>query len=132
MLTQIYEISTPEEARAISEIGVEHIGVLVGRGEFPRELPVEAAAAIAARIVPPSKFSALFLTADISLIATWARQLRPAIVHLGTAPELLSPEDTVTLKSKLPGILLMRSIPVIGGISIDIARSYEGLTVTPI
>lgn len=35
MLTQIYEISTPEEARAISAIGVDHIGVLVGNGEFP-------------------------------------------------------------------------------------------------
>jgi phosphoribosylanthranilate isomerase len=35
MLTQIYEVSTPEEARAISEIGVDHIGVLVGDGQFP-------------------------------------------------------------------------------------------------
>jgi phosphoribosylanthranilate isomerase len=40
MLTQIYEISSPEEARSISEIGVDHIGVLVGNGEFVRELPL--------------------------------------------------------------------------------------------
>jgi phosphoribosylanthranilate isomerase len=127
MLTQIYEVSTPEEARSISEIGVEHIGVLVGRGEFPRELPVEAAAKVVAAIVLPSKFSALFLTADISLIEQWARQLQPAIVHLGAAPELLSPEDAATLKGKLPDLLLMRSIPVIGEISVNIARSYEGI-----
>src|SRR3974390_1644343 len=37
VLTQIYEISSPDEARAISEIGIDHIGVLVGDGEFPRE-----------------------------------------------------------------------------------------------
>ncbi len=79
MLTQIYEIPTPEEARSISEIGVNHIGVLVGNGEFPRELSVEAAARIAVGIVPPSKFSALFLTADISLIEQWALELRPDI-----------------------------------------------------
>jgi len=54
MLTQIYEVSTFDEARAISEIGVDHIGVLVGRGEFPRELAVEAAAKVAVGIVPPS------------------------------------------------------------------------------
>jgi phosphoribosylanthranilate isomerase len=127
MLTQIYEVSTPEEARASSEIGVDHIGVLVGRGEFPRELRVEAAAMVAAGIVTPSKFSALFLTADISLIEQWARQIQPAIVHLGAAPELLGPQAAATLKRNLPGLLLMRSIPVVGEASIPIALSYEGI-----
>ena len=75
MLTQIYEVSTPAEARAISEIGVDHIGVLVGDGKFPREVPPEQAATVAAAIVPPSKFSALFLTADIDRIEHSARQL---------------------------------------------------------
>ncbi|HEX5455369.1 MAG TPA: phosphoribosylanthranilate isomerase [Stellaceae bacterium] len=127
MLTQIYEVSTPQEARAISAIGVDHIGVLVGDGEFPRELPVEAAREIAAAILPPAKPSALFLTADTGLIEKWARELRPAIVHLGAAPELLSPNDAVALKSRLPGILLMRSVPVIGEASIALARSYAGI-----
>jgi phosphoribosylanthranilate isomerase len=75
MLTQIYEVSTFDEARSISELGVDHIGVLVGNGEFPGELPIDAAAKVAAGIVPPSKFSARFLTADISLIERWAREL---------------------------------------------------------
>ena len=127
MLTQIYEVSTPQEARAISAINVDHIGVLVGDGEFPRELPVEAAREIAAAILPPAKLSALFLTADIGLIERWARELRPDIVHLGAAPELLSPNDAVALKSRLPGILLMRSVPVIGEASIALARSYAGI-----
>jgi hypothetical protein len=35
VLTQIYEASTPGEARLISKIGVDHIGILVGKGEFP-------------------------------------------------------------------------------------------------
>jgi len=127
MLTQIYEVSTPEEATSISGIGVDHIGVLVGNGEFPRELSVAAAASVAAGIVPPSKFSALFLTADPSLIEKWARELSPAIVHLGAAPELLNPDATAALKGKLPGMLIMRSIPVIGEASIAIARSYDGI-----
>jgi hypothetical protein len=66
MLTQIYEVSTPKEARSISEIGVDHIGVLIGNGEFPRELPVEAAARVAAAFIPPSKFSALFLNCRLN------------------------------------------------------------------
>jgi phosphoribosylanthranilate isomerase len=43
MLTQIYEVATPAEAEAISAIGVDHIGVLVGNGAFPRELSVSQA-----------------------------------------------------------------------------------------
>jgi phosphoribosylanthranilate isomerase len=127
MLTQIYEISTPEETQAICAIGVDHIGILVGKGEFPRELSLETAATIAGMVHPRSKLSALFLTADISLIENWARKLQPAIVHLGAAPELLDPENATAIKRNLPGVLLMRSIPVVGESSIDIARSYEGI-----
>jgi len=125
MLTQIYEVSTPEEARSISAIGVDHIGVLVGGGEFPRELSVAAAARVAAAILPPSKLSTLFLTANVGLIEKWARELHPAIVHLGAALELLSPDDAATLKARLPGMLIMRSVPVVGEESLAIACSYE-------
>ncbi|MBV8402519.1 MAG: hypothetical protein JOZ17_27920 [Acetobacteraceae bacterium] len=72
MLTQIDEVSTAEEARAISAIGVNHAGVLVGTGEFPRELGMAAAGSVAASILPGSKFSALFLAADIVLVEAWA------------------------------------------------------------
>jgi len=43
MLVQIYEVSTPDEARALGELGVDHIGVLVGDGSFPRERTIEQA-----------------------------------------------------------------------------------------
>ena len=80
MLTQIYEVSDPDEATAISNTGVDHIGVLIGDGEFPREQTIEVAQRIAAAIHPPSKFSALFLTHNTTLIERWARKLRPHIV----------------------------------------------------
>src|ERR1044071_248659 len=65
--------------------------------------------AVPAAVMPPAKVSALFLTADVSLIEDWTARLRPAIVHLGAAPELLSPDRTADLKRKLPRSLLMRS-----------------------
>ena len=37
MLVQIYEVTSAEEASALTKLGVDHIGVLVGKGEFPRE-----------------------------------------------------------------------------------------------
>ena len=127
MLTQIYEVATPDEAHTISAIGVDHLGVLVGNGEFPREQPLAAAARIAAAIERPSRLSALFLTADLDLIEAWARQLRPDIVHLGAASELLSPRQARALKQALPGMSIMRSVPVTGPESVEIARSYDGI-----
>jgi hypothetical protein len=112
VLTQIYEVSTPEEARLISQVGVDHIGILVGNGEFPREQLVDSAAAVAAAVLSPSKVSALFLTADLATIEKYARELRPAIVHPGAAPELLSPGDAASLKSKVPDTAADR--PIVG------------------
>jgi phosphoribosylanthranilate isomerase len=67
VLTQIYEVSTPYEAHLISRVGVDHIGILVGNGEFPRELLIDSAAAVAAAVLSPSRVSALFLTADLAI-----------------------------------------------------------------
>lgn len=48
-------------------------------------------------------------------------------MHLGAAPELLSPDETAALKRRLPDVLLMRSVPVVDERSIEIARSYDGV-----
>ncbi len=127
MLTQIYEVSTEDEARAISALGIDRVGVLVGDGRFPRELPLASAMNVARAISPPAKFCALFLTADIPMVATWALQLRPAIVHLGASAELVAPGDVIELKRTLPATPIMRSVPVVGEESIAIAQSYDAI-----
>lgn len=127
MLTQIYEIGTPEEARAISAIGVDHIGILVGDGRFPREQPVAAARWIATAISRPAKFSALFLAADLGLIEQAVRELGPDIIHLGAAPDRLSAHQAAAIKETFPNRLLMRSVPVVGEESLAIAREYDGI-----
>jgi phosphoribosylanthranilate isomerase len=127
MLTQIYEVSTPQEADAISGMGVDHVGVLVGSGAFPRELSVCEAVKIKAAIRAPCRLIALFLSADMALIEQMARELRPPIIHLGAASELLLPEHASQLRKTLRNGLLMRSVPVTGLDSIAIAKSYEGI-----
>jgi phosphoribosylanthranilate isomerase len=127
MLTQIYEVSTPAEAAAISAMGVDHIGVLIGDGRFPREQPVVAAGQIAAAIGAPSRLAALFLTEDVSWIEKAARLLQAPIVHLGAASDLLPPPRVAELKRRLPHCRIMRSIPVCGEESLAVAKSYEGI-----
>jgi phosphoribosylanthranilate isomerase len=125
ILTQIYEISSPDEARAISAMGIDHVGVLVGDGEFPREQPLAKVRDIAAALTSGAKLSALFLTARTDFIIAWARQLKPAILHLGAAPELLGPDQVSVIKAALPACLIMRSVPVVNEDSLRIAQAYE-------
>ena len=54
-----------------------------------------------------------------------AAELRPAILHLGAAAELVSARDVIELKRRLPGQLIMRSVPVVGEESLSIAQSYD-------
>jgi phosphoribosylanthranilate isomerase len=127
MLTQIYEVQSPEAADAVSAVGVDHVGVLVGWGDFPREIGFTQAAAVAAAVRPGSKLSMLFLGHDTARIERMAKALAPAILHLGAAPEALSVEAVAALKHALPGIAIMRSLPVIDEASVALAQSYDGV-----
>ncbi|MGY3564145.1 phosphoribosylanthranilate isomerase [Bradyrhizobium sp. USDA 4463] len=127
MLTQIYEVATPAEAEAISSIGVDHVGVLVGDGSFARELPVHKAAAVMKAIRAPSVLSALFLSADVDLIERMARELNPQIVHLGASNDLLTPDHVVALRKTLPKLKFIRSISVTGPEAVHVARTYDGI-----
>jgi phosphoribosylanthranilate isomerase len=127
MLVQIYEISSPEEANALGELGVDHIGVLVGDGSFPRELTVDHARLIFSVIPLSSKGLALLLSSDVRLIEHVISELKPAILHLGASTDLLTPSTVRDLKKQCGPLIVMRSIPVVGDESIAIAKSYDGI-----
>src|SRR5690348_9407491 len=127
MLVQIYEIASPEEARALGELGVDHIGVLVGDGSFPREQPIDRAQLIFSAIPPSAKGVALSLSADIRLIEHIVSTLKSTVLHLGAASDLLTPAAVRQLKRRCGAITLMRSIPVVDDKSIAVAQSYDGI-----
>src|SRR5579862_1371412 len=127
MIVQIYEVSSPEEAGAISDLGVNHIGVLVGDGSFPREQSIERAQAILSAIKRPGKGSVLCLSADTGFIRRVILSLEPELLHLGASTELLGPMHVQELKDQFSHLQIMRSIPVAGPESISLARSYEGV-----
>lgn len=127
MLTQIYEVQSPAAADAVSAIGVDHVGVLVGWGDFPRELGLSQARDVAAAIRPGSKFSALLLGADAARIEAFARALAPDILHLGAAPDLLDVAAVAALRAALPDVAIMRSIPVVDDGAIALAKGYDGI-----
>ena len=127
MLVQIYEVTNPEEASALAGLGVDHIGVLVGEGEFPREQSVEVAKRIFSTIPPSCRGSALSLSANLNAIERVIASLAPSILHLGASTDLLLPEHVLQLKRKYERLFVLRSIPVMDEGSISIARSYDGI-----
>jgi phosphoribosylanthranilate isomerase len=127
MLVQIYEVQTPEEAVALARLGVDHIGVLVGDGAFPRELPMERARAIFEAAPSASKRVALSLSAELGEVRRVIAQTRPDIIHIGAAIELFSIAETRVLKSAFPRLQIMRSIPIVDAASLEWARAYRGV-----
>jgi phosphoribosylanthranilate isomerase len=127
MIVQIYETSSADEAASLRRIGVDHIGVLVGNGAYPREQSIEAAKHILRAVLPPSKGSVLCLSADMGLIERIVLSLRPPILHLGASTDLLTPEHVLQFKKKFKWLCITRSIPVTDEESISIAKSYDGI-----
>ena len=127
MLVQIFEVQTPDEAAALVRLGVDHIGVLVGDGVFPRELSVAQAKEIFAVVPAGKKRVALSLSADLEEVARVVQETRPDIVQVQAAIDEFSVAMTRALKTRFPQVPIMRAIPVIDETSIDIAASYQGV-----
>jgi phosphoribosylanthranilate isomerase len=125
MITQIYEVRNPEEAGQLVAVGVDHIGVLVGDGEFPRELNLETAKKVFKAVSPPTKRIALSLSRDLRKIEQIVNELQPDILHLGAVSEALTPDEVIKLKKPFPHLAIMRSIPVTGKESVALAKSYD-------
>jgi phosphoribosylanthranilate isomerase len=125
MIVQIYEVADRAEAVALAALGVDHVGVLVGSGKFPRELAPAAARAIFEALPAATRRVALALSADPNEIARAIDGARPDILHLGAATEHLTADQVRALKARHPGLPIMRSIPVVGPESLAIAQTYE-------
>lgn len=127
MLVQIYEVQTPEEAVALARLGVDHIGVLVGDGVFPRELSIAHTNGIFAAVPADKKRVALSLSADLEEVGRVVAETRPDIIQLQAAIDDFSVAMTRGLKTRFPQIPIMRAIPVIDEASIEVAGSYRGV-----
>ncbi|HEU0216341.1 MAG TPA: phosphoribosylanthranilate isomerase [Stellaceae bacterium] len=127
MIVQIYEVRSAEEAAALAAGGVDHVGVLVGFGAFPREIAPAVACRIFAACPVGTLRVALSLSAEAEEIDRIVAETEPDIIHVGAAPEFLSPEATAAIKARHPEVRLMRSIPVVDSDSVAIARAYGGV-----
>jgi phosphoribosylanthranilate isomerase len=126
-IVQIYEVTSAAEARALAGLGVNHIGVLVGKGKFPREQSFQSARSIFAAVSSPAKKVSLSLAETVTEIAEVVDNTRPDIVHIGTWPEAFPPAEVAQLKALFPAVKIMRTIPVRTEQDIALAAGYTGI-----
>ena len=127
MIVQIYETSSAVEASGLAALGVDHVGVLVGPGEFPRELSVAQTREIFAVLPAGAKKVALSLSHDPDALASLVEAVGPDILHLGATPEPLTPDVVSRLKQRCPRLPIMRTIPVVDEDSVALAGEYDGV-----
>ncbi len=125
MIIQIYEVSNPAEAKKLAELGVDHIGVVTGKNEYPCELSFETTKKIFKELPEGVKSVALSLSSDPGIIKELVKKVNPDILHLATLPEQFSPDNVRKLKQQFPNLKIMRTIPVIDEESVKLAKEYD-------
>jgi len=121
--TQIYSARSPEEAVALFDIGVDHVGFTTANLGLPGEISLERGRAIT-QASGDRTCVALSLSSDLDEIVSMVDYLQPDILHLcGPEGELLP--DTVGLLRQRISIPIMQAISVAGPEAVDAALSYE-------
>ncbi len=125
MIVQIYEVNNPIEAKKLAELGVDHIGVVAGKNEYPCELSFETTKKIFEELPEGVKSVALSLSSNSKIIKELIEEVNPDILHLATLPEQFSPDNVRKLKQQFPNLKIMRTIPVIDEESVELAKEYD-------
>lgn len=125
MIVQIYTIQTPEEARAVAEAGVDHLGITPSQIGLPGEVDLATAQAIMAAIRGRATGVALSVATNLDEIVAMAEAVRPDILHLCGLAGAVTPADVALLRARLPGLPIMQAISVAGPAAIEDARAYQ-------
>ena len=133
MIVQIYEITTPEEALAMADLGVDHLGSVVAEGmeRRPGWIDAQTAAEIVRATGDRAKNVLIVISTDLEQIVRIATEVRPDILHLSMHPESFPVKQVRALKDRLPGQELMQAVPVGGPETreqaLAIAQAFEPL-----
>ncbi len=125
MRIQIYTMQTPEEAAAIAQLGVDHIGVSPAHKNLPGEVDYDTARAIFAAVPENVTKVALTVDEDLDAIEEMVHATEPDIVHLCGLMGAVPPDAVRELRRRLPDVAIMQAISVDGPEAIEEAIRYQ-------
>jgi phosphoribosylanthranilate isomerase len=127
VIVQIYTAQSPAEARALAELGVDHVGVTPSRRGLPGEVSDETAAEIVEELrglqkrqglrgtgARETRPRAVALTVDqeIAPISAMASAVRPDILHFCPPAGSIGPELIEEFRHRHPEIQVMYAVTV--------------------
>jgi len=118
-------MQSPEEARSVAAIGVDHLGITPGSYGLPGEVDMETARAIVDTIGRAAVCVALSVDSNLDAIEEMVDKVRPDILHLCGLEGRLLPEKVKQLRSRLPGLPIMQAISVNGDQAIELSLAYQ-------
>jgi phosphoribosylanthranilate isomerase len=126
MLTQIYGVTTADDALAVDQLGPDHVGIVLDEGIPTWDNVDEATAQAIVQSIRNARVVALSLATTRERILATCQVMRPAIVHLARAYQMGS-EALSQLRGDLEPTQLMLTVPVVGEESITEARRLAPL-----
>ncbi len=126
MIIQIYAFTNIEPAQAAAELGVDHIGFVVGKyGLVHGELSFVEARRLADSLPSQTTRVALTMATNVDEIRRMADSVQPDIVHISTDVHDVGFEAMSQLRKQLPeSIQLMKALPVEDEASVALARQF--------
>ncbi len=124
MLTQIYGITTAEDAALVAALGPDHVGVVLDEGIETWDSVDERALR---EILPELRtvmVVALSLSTERTRILQTIDQVRPVWLHLARAADAMPPEGVARLRAELAPVQLMITVPVRDAGAIALARRF--------
>jgi phosphoribosylanthranilate isomerase len=125
MIVQIYTMQSAQEARALADLGVNHLGLTVSSRNLPGEIDAQTAREIIAAVGGRAKMVALSVESDLDEIVAMTQAVQPDILHLCGDLQAVPPEAVRDLRARLPGVEIMQAIPVGGPESIEQMLAFE-------
>jgi phosphoribosylanthranilate isomerase len=132
MIVQIYEIQTPEEARSMIALGVDHIGSVLLSAEKWQDNAIKQVVETVRSAGRKSSLIPLF--SDPNLIAQVIRFYQPDIIHFceaigsdgrGNGATAMALERQTMIRRQFPEIQIMRTIPIAADGDHDRASTLE-------
>jgi phosphoribosylanthranilate isomerase len=124
VLTQIYGITTAEDAALVAGLGPDHVGVVLDEGIATWDSVDEATLRAIVANLRSVAVVALSLSTERERILRTVDRVRPAWLHLARAADGMTPETVRRLRAELAPVQLMVTIPVRDAGAIERARRF--------
>lgn len=128
MIVQVYTAQTPDEARAVAGLGVDHVGVTIADRGLPGEVSLARGKEIVESLRGVATSVALTVDTDAVAIRTFVAAVRPDMLHLCGSTVEFPPAAVRELgewldRRRIPSAL-MQAIPVTGPEAVGEARRF--------